>query len=118
MIDRDIHETPGPSNGGHGLPRSDHDLLRLIWERQGQQGKAIEDIKLTLAKQNEEADRRYVTQAEFAPYRTAMNLIACAGLLAVVGAILYLVVRGGPGGHADKPTEPPISTTAADHRSF
>lgn len=119
MADENIQETPGPSPRG----RTDHDLLILIWERLGTQAMAIKEIQHTLRLQDraivdeqERLDGRYVPRVEWRPYRVTLDLIGVAVVLGIVGAVLYLVIRGGPAGHTKAPDPPAHTRLAGDAR--
>jgi len=106
----DIQQTPNPIDS---MPATDRDILRLIAERQRIMGQSVKDLRDDFAAfkngLDDRLDNKYLTRSEFAPYRTGLNLVAGAVALAVIGALLYLVIRGGPAGHS---TSNPTSTSA------
>lgn len=65
--------------------------LALIIERQETLQQTVEHIRKTL----DNLDKRYVKREEFWPVRTLVYGFVAVILLAVAGALVALVVRGG-----------------------
>jgi len=87
---RDIHETPRAGESPD-LPKSDHDLLIRIYERQVSQDARLKNIEEGF----EKMDERYVTHTEFWPVRAIVYSGAALILIAVLTAVVALVVKGG-----------------------
>lgn len=87
---RDIHDTPRTSES-NDMPKSDHDLLIRIYERQKTQDERLSGIEASLTK----LDERYVSQQEFWPIKTIVYTGAGLILIAVLTAVVALVVKGG-----------------------
>ena len=55
--------------------------------------KSVESILKTLENSGKEIADKYITKAEFRPYKIAMNTIAGIMLAGVVGALLSLILK-------------------------